>query len=118
MQTKQLLLGVMWFTIGHLFVFFQLNGQFFKTDWFRKNEMVVALFGFIISFFYIWRTKYTVQGFNGLLWPTRFIGFSIGMIIYSILVSYFFKEGINNKTLVSLVLCAVLIAIQALWKTK
>jgi len=118
MQTKQLLLGVMWFTIGHLFVFFQLNGQFFKTDWFRKNEMVVALFGFIISFFYIWGTKYTVQGFNGLLWPTRFIGFSIGMIIYSILVSYFFKEGINNKTLVSLVLCAVLIAIQALWKTK
>ena len=118
MQTKQLLLGVMWFTIGHLFVFFQLNGQFFKTDWFRKNEMIVALFGFIISFFYIWGTKYTVQGFNGLLWPTRFIGFSIGMIIYSILVSYFFKEGINNKTLVSLVLCAVLIAIQALWKTK
>ena len=51
MQTKQLLLGVMWFTIGHLFVFFQLNGQFFKTDWFRKNEMIVALFGFIISFF-------------------------------------------------------------------
>ena len=117
MQMKQLLLGMMWFTIGHLFVFFQLNGQFFKMDWFRKHEWIVASAGVIISFFYIWGTKYTVQGFNGLLWPTLFIGFSIGMIIYSILVSYFFKEGINNKTLVSLVLCAVLIAIQALWKT-
>ena len=118
MALRDMLLGLFCFSIAHILTFFQLNGQFFKTDWFRKNEMIVALFGFIISFFYIWGTKYTVQGFNGLLWPTRFIGFSIGMIIYSILVSYFFKEGINNKTLVSLVLCAVLIAIQALWKTK
>jgi len=84
---KDLLVGVFMFIIAHIITFYQLNGQFLKTDWFRKNEIWVAAFGIILSFFYIWGTKYTVSGFNGLLWPTRFIGFSIGMIIYSILVS-------------------------------
>jgi len=118
MDTNKLLLGIFWFTLGHLFVFIQLNGQFLKMDWFRKNEAIVALFGFIISFFYIWGTKYTVEGFDGLLWPSRFIGFSIGMVIYAMGVSYFFKEGITHKTFISLALCVVLVAIQVLWKTK
>lgn len=118
MDLNKLLLGVFWFIIGHVFVFFQLNGQFFKTDWFRKNELIVASMGLIISFFYIWGTKYTVQGFEGLLWPARFVGFSIGMIVYALGLSYIFKEGITSKTLVSLTLCLILVAIQVLWKTK
>jgi hypothetical protein len=53
---------------------------------------------------------------DGLLWPTRFIGFGIGIIIYAIMVSYHFGEGFTTKTLVSIVLSICLIAIQALWK--
>ena len=112
-----LLLGVFWFILGHVAVFFQLNGQF-KWEWFAKNEWALALFGLIISFFYIWGTKYTVLAFDGLLWPPRFIGFGIGMIVYALGVWFMFKEGINAKTLVSLVLCFILISIQVLWKTE
>jgi len=104
MDTVKLATGIFWFILGHIFVFFQLNGQF-KWEWFRKNEFIVAATGLIISFFYIWGTKYTVEAFNGLLWPARFVGFSLGMVIYALGVSYFFKEGITNKTLVSLILC-------------
>jgi len=114
---EKLLIGIFWFTLGHVAVFFQLNGQF-KWEWFAKNEWALASLGLIISFFYIWGTKYTVQGFDGLLWPARFVGFSIGMVIYAFGVSYFFKEGITNKTFISLVLCVVLVAIQVLWKEK
>ena len=64
----------------------------------------------------IWGTKYTVNGFGGLLWPARFIGFGVGMIIYAIGVWYFFSEGISPKTAVSLVLSLLLICIQVLWK--
>jgi hypothetical protein len=85
-------------------------------DWFRKNEIIVAAFGFILSFFYIWGTKYAVSGFNGLLWPARFIGFGVGMIIYAIGVSYFFNEGITTKTAISLIISISLICIQVLWK--
>ena len=114
-KTDYLLLGSFWVILGHIAVFFQLNGQF-KWVWFTKNEWALALAGLIISFFYIWGTKYTVLAFEGLLWPARFIGFGIGMIIYAILVSYFFNEGINSKTAISLLLAVALICIQVLWK--
>ena len=66
---KDLALGVFWFLMAHIVTFYQLNGQFFKsTDWFRKNEFIVAACGIVISFFYIWGTKYSVSGFGGLLW--------------------------------------------------
>ena len=116
MDYKQLLLGAGAFTVAHILTFFQLNGQFLKIDWFRKNEWVVAVAGVVLSYFYIWGTKYTVAGFDGLLWPGRFIGFGVGMIIYAIGVSYFFNEGITNKTAVSLGIALVLICVQLFWK--
>lgn len=116
MKYNDLLIGILCFIGAHILTFFQLNGQFLKTDWFRNNFLLVAAAGIILSFFYIWGTKYTVAGMGGLLWPTRFIGFGIGMIIYAIMVSYFFNEGITTKTFVSLILAVILIFIQVLWK--
>ena len=110
-----LLYGILFFILAHMGAFFQLNGQF-KWDWFKSNEWVIAACGFILSFFYIWGTKYTVQGVEGLLWPSRFIGFGIGMVIYALGVSYFFGEGITTKTAISLGLCLILICIQVFWK--
>lgn len=115
MKIDSFIIGILWFILAHIAVFFQLNGQF-KWEWFKQNEFILALCGVIISFFYIWGTKYTVDAFQGLLWPARFIGFGVGMLIYAFGVSYFFKEGITTKTLVSLSICVVLIGIQVLWK--
>ena len=92
-----LLLGVTYFLIGHVLVWFQLNGQFLW-KWFRDNEFLVAAAGFIISFFFIWGTKHTVDAMDGLLWPGRFIGFSVGMLQYALFVNYYFSEGMNVKT--------------------
>ncbi len=117
MDLSKFFIGIGWFIVAHVAVLFQLDGQF-KWDWFKNNEWIVASAGLIISFFYIWGTKYTVEGFGGMLWPARFIGFSVGMIIYAFGVSFFFKEGITNKTFVSLLLCVALVAIQVFWKTK
>ena len=112
---NDLALGIIYFLIGHVMVFYQLNGQFIWKS-FKENEVVVAATGIIISFFFIWGTKYTVDAMDGLLWPARFIGFSIGMLQYAIFVNIYFKEGIDLKTIVSLGLCVVLITIQVLWK--
>ena len=114
-MNMNLLYGVLLFIIAHIGAFFQLNGQF-KWDWFKNNEWFIAACGIILSFFYIWATKYTVQGMGGLLWPSRFIGFGIGMVTYALGVGYFFNEGITTKTLISLGLSLILICIQVLWK--
>jgi len=114
-MNSSILYGILFTALGHLGAFFQLNGQF-KWSWFKENEWVVAAFGFILSFFYIWGTKYTVQGLDGLLWPSRFIGFGVGMVIYALCVSYFFNEGLSIKTIISLLISIALICIQVFWK--
>jgi len=110
-----LLIGMAMFLIAHILTFFQLNGQFLYKS-FQKHEWAVAAAGVILSFFYIWGTKYTVEAFSGLLWPGRFIGFGVGMVVYAIMVSYFFNEGINLKTLTSLILATGLVCVQVFWK--
>tara|TARA_R100000789_G_scaffold60753_1_gene58209 strand:- start:155 stop:505 length:351 start_codon:yes stop_codon:yes gene_type:complete len=115
MNSSPLISGIVFYLLAHIIVFFQLNGQF-KWDWFKEHEWVMAIIGIPISFLYLWGTKYTVQGLDGLLWPTRFIGFGIGMIIYALGVSYFFNEGMNAKTFISLGLAVLLVCIQVLWK--
>ena len=110
-----LLYGIIFIALGHIGAFFQLNGQF-KWDWFKENEWVVALFGLPISLVYILGTKHTVNGFEGLLWPTRFIGFGIGIILYSVFIGWFFNEGMSIKTVISLILSITLICLQVFWK--
>lgn len=115
MNLIELFKGISFFLLAHSFTILQLNGQF-KWAWFRENEWVLALFGIPISFFYIWGTKYTVRGFEGLLWPTKFIGFGVGIILYSIFIGKYFNEDMGLKTVVSLLLSVTLIGIQILWK--
>ena len=115
MNIKPLITGIIFFLLAHVITFFQLNGQF-MWKWFREHEWALALAGIPISFLYIWGTKYTVQGFDGMMWPTRFVGFGVGMIIYALFISYFFSEGVSLKTFVSLALAITLVSIQVLWK--
>ena len=115
LKLGDLTLGIIYFTLGHILVWYQLNGQFLWKS-FRDNEWLVAAGGFVISFFFIWGTKYTVQAMDGLLWPARCIGFGVGIIIYALFVGMFFKEGITLKTFVSLLLSFSLICIQVFWR--
>ena len=114
-KTSELLLGILFFFVAHILTFYQLNGQFIWKS-FQKHEWAVAGAGVIISYFFIWGTRYTVEGTGGLLWPARFIGFGIGMLLYASFVSFHFSEGITLKTLVSLALCVALISVQLFWK--
>jgi hypothetical protein len=115
MNSRLILISLFWFFVAHIAVWFQLNGQF-KWDWFKNNEWVLALAGIPISFLYLWGTKYAVNGFDGLLWPGRFVGFGVGMVVYAIFTGYFFNEGITPKTAISLGLAVLLISVQLFWK--
>ncbi len=114
-MNMNLIYGILFFIGGHIIAWFQLNSQF-KWDWAKEHELIMAAIGVPCSFFYIWGTKYTVAGMDGLLWPTRFIGFGIGMLVYALLVGHFFSEGITTKTFVSLALSILLICINVFWK--
>ncbi len=115
MNLKLLFIGGGLFLLAQIVTWFQLNSQFIW-KWSKDNEWALALVGIPLSLLYIWATKYTVQAFGGYYWPVRFVGFGVGIIVYTICVSHFFNESINSKTIVSLILCLILICIQVFWK--
>ena len=115
MMSRELLIGIGIFILAHIIVWFQLNGQFFN-EWFKSNNFILALFGVPISYLYIWGTKYCYEGFDGLIWPGRFIGFACGMVIFAAFSSSIMGEGITVKTGLSLILAVALVGIQIFWK--
>lgn len=113
---NKILIGFILFAIAHTLIWFQLNGQFIW-NWFRKNTFLLALvLGTSISYILIIATRNIVEGFDGLLWPGRFIGFSIGIVIFGFLTYLFFHEEITLKTAISILLAIGLICIQLFWK--
>ena len=56
------------------------------------------------------------DGFDGMLWPGRILGFSIGTLVFGIFTYLIMNEPISLKTSVLLGLCVLIILIQVLWK--
>ena len=113
---NKLLLAVVLFTFGQILIWFQTNLQFIN-KWSKDHPFLMAcIFAVPISYAFIYATKYVVEYFDGALWPGRFIGFATGMIAFAILTNLYMNEGINSKTLISLVLATALVCIQIFWK--
>ena len=112
---NNLITGLLLFFITHIIIWFQVNGQF-VWPWAKDHPWIMSLLGFPISYVLIIATKYIVAGFDGLLWPGRLVGFGSGMIVMALLTWYFMGEGLNTKTLASLLIATGLVCVQVFWK--
>ena len=114
-MNKNILFCILIFLFAQTLVWLQLNGQFIWES-FRKYEWVLILFGIPISWLFLESTRQGVAGFDGLLWPQRFLAFSTGIIIFTVLTWYLKGEGLTIKTMVSLGLAFLLSVVQIFWK--
>ena len=67
---------------------------------------------------YIMATKNLYTAMNDSLWSVRLIGFSMGVLTFTVLTYIYLKEGLNMKNTVTLVLSVVIVLMQVFWKTK
>ena len=112
----KLIYGAALFAFAQILIWFQSNGQFLW-PWFRKNPILLSFMGgTFISYILIVGTRLIAEHYGGLIWPGRFIGFSIGIILFSYLTWQFMDEGMNTKTLISILLSLILICVQIFWK--
>jgi hypothetical protein len=112
----KLLYGTLLFILAQILIWVQTNGQF-VWPWFKKNPILLSLLGgTLISYIFIKGTALVAEHFDGLLWPGRFLGQSTGIVVFALMTFILLNEGINNKTLISLLLAILLILIQILWK--
>ena len=112
---NKLLSGILWGILGQVSSFLQLQGSV-KYGWFQKYPIIVLLSSVISSWFYLKSVENLVGAFGGELWPSRLIGFGIGIIIFVTMSVILFKEPITLTTLTCLLLAASILLVQIFWK--
>jgi hypothetical protein len=111
----EIIYGIMYGLLGQIGSFMQLQGAM-KLGWYPKYFWPVLLMSVPLSWFYIKSVEYFVAAFDGQLWPSRLIGFGLGIVVFSVMSHYMFKEPFSPKTLVCIGLGLTIIALQILWK--
>ena len=115
MNIKLLPLGFIYFVIGQILIWFQSHLQFFS-NWSKDNPLLIAVPGIIVSYVSILATKHLAEAYDGLVWPSRLIGFGIGIILFSFLTWILLGEKIEMKSLVCVILAFCILLIQLFWK--
>jgi hypothetical protein len=112
---NRLLQGIIYGIFGQVLSFLQLQGSI-KYGWYAKYPIIVLLSSIPATWLYLKSVEAFVEMFNGELWPSRLIGFGIGIIIFVTLSMILFKEPLTLKTLTCLMLAASILLVQIFWK--
>ncbi len=112
---NNLFLGLIYGLIAQVLTFLQLQGNI-KYNWYEKYPLIILGIAIPISWFYIKSVEHLVLQFNGQIWPSRLIGFGIGIIVFVGLSWFLFKEPVSLKTAICLILATGILGVQILWK--
>jgi hypothetical protein len=109
-------LGVGYGLLGQIISFLSLQGSY-RIPFFKNNMWVSVLLGIPCTILFILSTHNFIDYFKGQIWPSRVIGFTVGVISFTIMGWIMFRETISLKTAVMLCLCALIMGLQIFWKT-
>ena len=115
MDISKIIFGVIFGFIGQIGSFLQLQGAI-KYNWYEKYLWLILLLSVPICWLYIKSVTLIVEGFGGQLWPSRLLGFSIGIIVFCVLSVVLFNESLNLKTIICLFLSFCILLIQLFMK--
>ena len=115
MNVKYLLVSASLLLAAQTLVWYQVHLQFMY-KWFEKNEWLMGIVAVPIAYIFLYGTKYGYLAFDGMIWPTRFIQFSVGMVMFAFLANYHMGETITLKTGICIALALTIVAIQIFWK--
>ena len=110
-----ILIGTLWGIAAQIITFLQLQGQM-KYSLLKNNIWIGALMGIPISLMFMQSVKHFVLAYDGQIWPSRLIGFGIGVVIFTLMSHFLFREPLSLKTIICLLLGLCIILVQILWK--
>jgi hypothetical protein len=115
MSLVKVLIATFIMILGQIGSFMQLQGAI-KYGWYEKYMWVILLSSIPISYLYIVAVRMYVDGFGGQIWPSRLIGFALGIMVFTAMSIGLFKEHMTPKTLICLCLSFSIVLIQLFWK--
>jgi hypothetical protein len=111
----KLLYGMLWGLAGQILSFLQLQGSV-KYGWNKEYPWLIYISSMLGLWLFIQSVTNIVDYYGGELWPSRLIGFGIGIITFSTMSWVMFKEPFTLKTLICIGLAACIVGIQIVWK--
>ena len=111
MDYYKILLGVLFGVMGQIGTFLQLQGSY-KYGWYEKYQWLVLLVSLPLGWLYIKSVRFFIMGFGGQIWPSRLLGFAVGIIIFTLMSYLLFRETIGLKNAICLCLGFVIILVQ------
>jgi hypothetical protein len=108
---KGMLLGL----VAQIITFLQLQGNI-KWGLLSKYPIMTLLMSIPMAWLFMKSVEYFVVAYNGEIWPSRLIGFAIGIIVFAAMSILMFKEPITAKTFVCLILACCILGVQIIWK--
>lgn len=115
MNYKYILYAIIMFIFGQLLAWFQFNGPLLWS-WAKQYRYLILLLGYPVSWFFMQATASAVNGFAGEFWPSRFLSFVVGILVFTVCTYIFKSEPITIKTAICLLLAFGIIFIQLFWK--
>jgi hypothetical protein len=115
MDIAKILLATLFMTLGQIIAFIQLQASV-KYGWAEKYLWVLIISGIPISYLYVKSVKLYIEGFGGEIWPSRLIGFALGIVVFTILSSVLFQEHLTLKNLICLLLAFTIVGVQLFWR--
>lgn len=107
--------GILFGVIAQILAFVQLQGSI-KYGLYEKYMLPILMLSVPISWIFMKSVSNFILAFDGEIWPSRLIGFAIGIIVFSLMSHIMFKEPITPKTLTCLGLGIIIVLIQIFWK--
>jgi hypothetical protein len=114
-NVSNLLIGIFFGFLAQIATFYQLQGPM-KYEWFKNHYWLTVLMGIPISMMFMFSVKNMILAFDGQMWPSRLIGFSIGAMVFTYMSWTIFNEPLTMKTFVCLVLAFGILMVQLFWK--
>ena len=109
---EQLAIGVAFFTIMHVAVWFSTNLQFIDS-WQDKSFLIAIALSIPITCVAYMGTKFTYHALNDSAWSSRFIGFGTSWLVFPALTWLILHESmLTPKTLICIGLSLIIIGVQ------
>ena len=115
MDYSKILIGIFFGIIGQVGTFLQLQGGY-KYGWYNDYKWIIILASVPLGWVYIQSVNYFIAGFGGQIWPSRLLGFGVGVIVFTLMSHYLFKEPLDLKNGLCLILGFTIVIIQLLVK--
>lgn len=103
------------YLISQIFVFYQLQGHLWN-KWIKDHPFTMAVLGMPLGYLVILASRKMVTLCDGETWPNRIFGFTLGVIVFTIMAWVYLKEPLSLKTSVCITLCFLIICVQLFWK--